>query len=331
MEETIRTERYRKDEGREVLLRSLNALLAPLENEISEATIPRMPVVFIIGAPQSATTLVSQIFSHSGCFGYVSNFVARFYKAPGLGLLLQRTLGMESVGGFNSEYGVTSGWGEPHEFGYFWDQWFNMGQDVHKLGPDLLRRVDKEGLRTAVGRMEAVTGRPMVFKNNTWCSFQVAFLRELFPDSLWVVCQRHPLYNAQSIADGRRLRYGDINTWWSVRPAQYRELKSQPWWEQVAGQVRHTLDDIESGLLAVNPEDIIRIRYEELCRDPGAPLRATATALRCRGIDIAPTEPETSFVSCDVRTLPEEEWSLLRGACLRRFGAVYDGWSLELR
>lgn len=334
MEETMRTERYRKDEDREALLRRLNGLLAPLDAEAAGAAgilAPRLPVIFVVGAPQSATTLVSQIFSHAGCFGYVSNFVARFYQAPGLGLLLQRALGLEGAapGSFRSEYGVTSGWGEPHEFGYFWDRWFDLGQGVHKLGPDLLERVDRDGLRAAVGRMEAVDGRPIVFKNNTWCTFQVAFLRQIFPDSLWVVCQRHPLYNAQSIAVGRRLRYGDIRAWWSVRPAQYPELKLLPWWEQVAGQMRHTLDDLEEGLGAVDLADIIRVRYEALCRDPGAPLREAAQALRRRGIEVVPAEPGAHFDDQDRRVLPDDEWELLHKACLRRFGPVHDGWNME--
>lgn len=329
-ENLARTARYRKDEDREELLRRANALLRSVEQAVSEARTPERPVAFVVGPPQSATTLVSQLLAASGCFGIVSNFAARFFEAPSLGLLLERAIepGGAQDGGFESEYGVTRGWNEPHEFGYFWNRWFDQGQETHKLGPAELDRVDSAGLQAAVARMEAVALLPMAFKNNTWCTFQVAFLRRLFPKSLWIVCQRHPFYNAQSIALGRRNRYGDINAWWSVRPAQHRELAPLPWWDQVAGQVRHTIDDMEEGLRAVDEADIVRIRYDRLCEQPGEAVARIAAALRRHGETADPVLPAQPFINKDAPQLEPEEFALLADACRRWFGSCFDGWEM---
>lgn len=331
MKETLaRTSRYRKDEDREELLRRVNGLLRRVENSVSGARTPARPVAFIIGPPQSATTLMSQLLAASGCFGIVSNFAARFFEAPSLGLLLERAIGLDEAqgGGFESEYGVTRGWSAPHEFGYFWDRWFDQGQGTHKLDQAELERVDAPGLQAAVARMESVAMLPMAFKNNTWCTFQVAFLRRLFPRSLWIVCQRHPFYNAQSIALGRRNRYGDITAWWSVRPARHKELEPLPWWDQVAGQVRHTIDDMEEGLRAVDEADIVRIRYDRLCEQPAEAVSRIAAALRRHGEAPDPVLPAQPFASQDTPQLEPGEFDLLAEACRRWFGSCFDGWTM---
>jgi len=330
MKDLPRTDRFRKDESREALLRRANELLAGLDAKLDEACAPQRPVIFIIGPPQSATTLVSQLFASAGCFGFISNFTARFYSAPALGMLLEQALGLdtEQATGYESEYGVTKGWRSPHEFGYFWNRWFDQGQETHKLTPDKLARVDGAGLRSAVAHMEAVTGAPMIFKNNTWCTFQIAFLKAIFPKSIWVVCQRHPFYNAQAITNGRKNRHGNINTWWSVRPTQYPSLVKLPWYSQVAGQVRHTLDEMEEGLKSIAPPDIVRVRYEDLCRKPWDPIQRVAMRLREYDEILEPTLPNQALTCQDVPELQQPELHQLEQACIKWFGTCYNGWNM---
>jgi hypothetical protein len=328
MNKAARTDKYRKSPSREQLLRRINAMLEPLDATTAEAVEPRLPVVFIIGAPRSATTLVSQIFAHAECFGYPSNFVARFFAAPSLGILMQRALGIvdDGQGSYFSEYGVTRDWNEPHEFGYFWDRWFDLGQEANKLDAAQLETVDHQGLRASVARMEAAAGRPMVFKNNTWCTLQAGYLRRVFPKSVWVVCQRHPLYAAQSIALGRQRRYGNFEAWWSIRPTQYRQLLALPWWEQVVWQVHHILDDMERELGLVPSEQVVRVRYENLCADPGAPLRSVERILRRMGVTVKPSEPRTALQCQDIRQLEPGAWERVRSSCRQAFGQEYQGW-----
>ena len=114
---------------------------------------PRYPMVFIIGAPRSGTTLLSQLLSSSGLFGYINNFIARFWTAPTLGALIYKTvLDHECRGNssLQSHLGVTENLHEPHEFGYFWRRWFHFGQS-HQLTADQLANVDWEALAKGIG------------------------------------------------------------------------------------------------------------------------------------------------------------------------------------
>src|SRR5688572_22353457 len=95
MEEARRTTAYRKDPANEEGLRALNELLEPIQKQLEvQFKSPRLPVVFIIGAPRSGTTSVSQLLAYSGRFAYISNFLARFWLAPLIGAKIEIALGM---------------------------------------------------------------------------------------------------------------------------------------------------------------------------------------------------------------------------------------------
>src|SRR5665213_31108 len=81
------TSTFGKDLAREKRLAALNELLAPVEAELERHySAPRFPVTFVLGPPRSGTTLTSQLLAQSGLFGIISNFAARFWRAPALGL-----------------------------------------------------------------------------------------------------------------------------------------------------------------------------------------------------------------------------------------------------
>ncbi len=319
MEDCQRTAPFAKDAAREAILRRLNELLAPVQR-IMEADweTPRLPVVFIIGAMRSGTTLVSQLLAQDGGFGYISNLTARFWKAPGIGVLIDRALRpIESFGSdFRSAYGVTAGQLEPHEFGYFWDSYFNFGQETHTLTAELLARVDSAGLLRAVASLEAAVGKPMVFKNNSWCTLQAAFLARVFPQSLFVVCRRHPLYLAQSVLNGRRQRYGSVAAWWSIRPSTYHAIIKLPPHEQVIVQALDIEREMDVQLAAIPSDRIIEAPYERVCAVPADIVRAVRSACAARGGNLPePAEnPPTSFESTDRQCLSDEDWLALAAA-----------------
>ena len=320
MKERARTRGYQKDHQEEELLAQLNTLLAPLEQVLkAKVEEPSLPVVFIIGPPRSGTTLVSQLLAHWGGLGYIDNFVARFWMAPGVGARIERALKVRewvAKVSYLSEYGVTQGWVEPHEFGYFWNQWFDLGQEVHKLTDFELQGVDAQRLRRSVAAIEAEYQRPMVFKNNTWCTFQAGFLARVFPRSVFVVCERNPLFVAQSILIARKERLGHEGLWWSVRPKEYPSLKDLPWWDQIAGQVLHTIEDLEAMLAQLPGERVVRAKYERLCENPKEVAQQIAIAVNRLGghVQLDGEAPE-KFVFSDSRRVNDQDWARLTEAC----------------
>lgn len=297
IDEHQRLPHYRKNAVTEQRLWDINQLLEPLEKKrLNKYYDLQFPVAFIVGLPRSGTTLLSQLLAARMNVGYISNFLARFWLAPGIGAEIERSLGIRNRKTSNqidfvSEYGVTAGWHQPHEFGYFWNRWFDVGQDMHYLTAEQSSEVDAGKLRQSVASIEAVFGLPMVFKNNTWCTMAIPFLAQTFPSAIFVVSERDPQSVCLSIMRARLQRYGDVNTWWSVRPPNFLQLVNRPWEEQIVCQVQTVMSIMEQGLSDLGDERVLRVPYHDVCANPVDTVERIAHALGAE-------------VSQDVSTLP---------------------------
>jgi len=315
MRESPRRKRYREPRDLRRRLDEVNALLVDVERDLEAAPVaPSWPLVFIIGAPRSGTTLASQILISSGAYAWVNNFIARFWQAPVMGAKIARALGLSAAdfrSSFESEWGTTRGWLEPHEFGYFWNRFFDLGQPTHKLSDAELECVDAAGLRRAIDHLQTEFAAPLVLKNNTWCTLQAAYLARLFPRAVFVSCFREVLFLAQSFLVARRERLEDPDAWWSVRPATYDALRRLPVLEQVVGQARDIQAGLEAELAAIPPGRVVRVDYATMCRAPLQLCRRVAAAAGIDGGDpagiAAPFEPRN-----EIRIAPAEWQTLTR-------------------
>jgi hypothetical protein len=323
MIEPERSERFRKDPEREARQRALNELLRAVQDALEKGTgeSPE-PVVFVMGLPRSASTLLGQLLAAAG-LAYISNFVARFWLAPAVAARIEADLGLHQASGprsFRSTHGTTEGWAEPHEFGYFWDRFFDLGQETHKVPAELLSRVDTGALRRAVYSIQRVSGRPLTFKNNTWCTLQAAFLAQALPRAVFVACRRDPLHAAQSVYLTRLERLGRGDAWWSMRPSSYPDLAGLPWWEQVAAQAVDLDREMMEELARIPAARVVEAWHPRICGEPRSVVAAVQQALE--GVGAA--------FRCDLEALPERfelreqqrigdaEWRLLRDAVERR-------------
>ncbi|MCP5200981.1 MAG: sulfotransferase [Gammaproteobacteria bacterium] len=323
MEESIRRPQYREPSAQRARLDEINELLVDVERELeAEWTVPTAPLVFIIGAPRSGTTLASQILAHSGTYAWVNNFVARFWSAPLVGVKIARAMGLYAEdfrSTFASAWGTTEGWLEPHEFGYFWNRFFDLGQDTHKLAAADLERVDGDALRRAIDCIQAEYDAPLVLKNNTWCTLQAAYLAQLFPRAIFVACFRDLVWLAQSLLMARRERLEDPDAWWSVRPATYQALRRLPVLEQVVGQARDIQQGLEAELAAIPAERVVRVDYASMCHDPAALCRRIAAAA---GIEnLANTRMPESFPAREDIRISPAEWQTLSRLASNNLGA----------
>jgi LPS sulfotransferase NodH len=282
MEEAERRGIYRKDLEMEAFFEKFNDCIVGLERRFENFSNPEASrPIFIVGPPRSGSTLLSQVLVSAG-FGYISNFVARFWRSPAAGVYFQKSLGLPNSkqrSTFSSDYGVTEGWFEPHEFGYYWDRWFDMGQDTHTMDEALRARVDTQGLRRSIAAICTQFERPVVFKNTTWCSTQADMLASYLPQSVFVFITRDVPSTAFSILKARRERYGSDHVWWSNRPSTYRELTTKVPAVQVVSQVMDLLVETERSLSKVPRERVVRLTYEDLCRDPRGAVRMTGSAV----------------------------------------------------
>ena len=261
-----------KDLSNEQLLAVLNDVLAAVEADIEASfTGPVRPPVFILGAPRTGTTMFSQLLAATGAFGITRNFAARFWKAPALGMMIEKALGFDKSNdsdSLQSTRGRTSGWSGPNEFGYFWSRFFDFGQDVHVLPEALRSRFDGAGLNKAVAAMESVQRAPMAFKNNTWFCSQADLLAETFPGCVIVNCSRDPFFSAQSLWFQRITVHGSPETWWSMKPADYASIASRPPIEQVALQAASISKATERAVKNARGATVIDAPYARVGTNP---------------------------------------------------------------
>lgn len=269
-------------------LQWLNDMLAPLELELEErnSTGAESSVAFILGPPRSGTTLVSQLVQQSQGFGTITNLTARLWKAPMIGLLLAASLNLHRAHGsleFRSTRGMTEKPWEPHEFGYFWSRWFDLGQNTHQLDAEMRKKVDRAGLIRAVGAMSSMFGLPLAFKNNTWFAFQADLLADFFPKSVFVACRRDAYFVAQSIWKQRVELYGDVTRWWSVRPPDYEEIIELPPIEQVARQAVSIEIATNESLAKIQRCRVVDADYRRVTSEPRRVVGEIADAVRLNG------------------------------------------------
>lgn len=301
----------------ETNLEKLNSYLSASKDLIKfDRQEPLLPIIFIIGAPKSGSTLTSQILLHTNLFSKVSNFIARFWEAPYIGGLIEKAIPALSEGtadhAFISSHGQTSCLSGPHEFGRFWDRWFSMGSKTHKLTEKELSKIKSDQLQKELGYLEEVFEKPILFKNNTWCSFQANWLAKVFPRSIFVICERSILYNAQSLMLTRRQVHGNDADWWSMKPANFDDIRNKNIWEQVLLQAYHCREETRKAILEIPSDRVLKIKYKSVCHDPLAMVSKLIDLCNNQGTNL--TLPEYKFpifTNTDTQKLNDKDWKKL--------------------
>ena len=324
-----RLPRFQADAGEEAWFRALNDALASAD--LPSPPAPRvsgaqLPIVYIVGAPRSGTTLLSQVLSRYLAVGYINNLIARFWARPSVGIRLSRALlgdrGREALR-FESEHGATAGVAGPHEFGYFWRHWLRLDTaSTHHLDAAAVQQLDAAGLRRALEQeiLESF-GAPVVFKNLI-CGFQAGALARIHPQSLFLHITRDTAVTCASILASRAQRYGRYDAWWSLKPSTYPEIQalSSPC-AQVARQVGDSHREV-AGELAAAGVRRLSMSYESLCANPRQAIADVADALGAMGSPVevlgdVPKNFETSAGPKLPAELDAELRKVLSGARLK--------------
>jgi hypothetical protein len=289
---------YRSDDRQDAWLAALNKTLAGIElpppapSTIDAST---LPIIYIVGAPRSGTTLLSQLVSRYLEVGYIDNLIARFWLRPSVGIRLSEiVLGpnrRESIA-MTSRHGSTSGASGPHEFGYFWRRWLNLDRvPTHHLNEQALAGLDVDGLRDQLQReILASFGRPTVFKN-VICGFQAAWLSRVHPRSIFVHISREVEPTTASILQSRFDRYGSYEAWWSLKPSTFEDIQrlADPV-SQVSKQIEDCRREFDRELARPGVTSIA-VDYQEMCRRPNVVLRRICEAVGRLGVALAPLDP----------------------------------------
>jgi hypothetical protein len=223
---------------------------------------PKLPLIFVCGAPRSGTTLVAQVIIKHLPVTYISNLTAVFPRSPILAnLLAEKLIGKQRIT-YQSYYGKTTNFSGPNEGFYVWNQW--MQADPSGVRCVLMDSKREEMIRF-FGAYEQAFHRPLVNKNNSlnMCAASIAALL----DNAYFIClTRDPSYLAQSLIRARIELQGrpDIGLWVD-RP---NKPQKGDYVEDVCEQVLFHEEKMMEQQQVIGPERFWIISYEEFCRAP---------------------------------------------------------------
>ena len=275
-----RTPTFQRNEGLEALLPEVQRLLSPAHERIlAERVGEGGPLLFIVGAPRSGTTLLLQWLAASGAIAYPSNLLSRFYGTPTVGALVhllacdhrfqhgdELKLAGKAIE-FRSDLGKTRGAAAPNEFWYFWRR-FLPTVDIEPLG-ERVSEADFEGLRAELLALSAVMGAPFACKG-MMIQYDLEAFAKRVPEARFVFCTREVKANADSLLRARERFFGDTSRWYSARPEGYEALVGLSPERQVEEQVKRTVSAIRSGLTAIDPQRWIEVPLEAFLSDSSA-------------------------------------------------------------
>lgn len=254
---------------RDVFLYIFNKMLRPLDYHlVKKYYSEKSPIIFIVGAPRTGSTFLSQFLVDNFELAYINNYVARFWISPLVGAMLsERKIRNSSNIKYQSFLGNTEGWNSPHEFGYFWQYWMDHGETDY-LTKEELEKINWEMIKKELYSIANYYKKPLLIKSLNYIDYKIPETYKHFPNSYFIYISRKPEYVIQSIYEARIKRYGNPNIWWSIKPKDYDKMKEEEPLKQVAMQFFDIDKAVLDGLKKIPSNKRIKISYESLVKDP---------------------------------------------------------------
>lgn len=278
----IREKNFQRNQNLESFLKDINGDLGVAEKELLKKSYKKYPIILVMGALRSGTTLMTQWIANTKEFAYPTNVLSRFYEAPIIGAKIQRLL-LDPIYSFRNEIidfsqeinyssqnGKTTGALAPNEFWYFWRRFLPYESlDMDYLPDEELRKiVDKETFTRELQGMCNVFEKPFAMKGLI-ANYNIPFLDEIFENVIFIWVKREPCTNIASILEARKRQLGDEKKWYSFRIPEMQDLlKYEEPAMQAAGQVYYINKRIEESLKNVSEERKMEVKYEDFCENP---------------------------------------------------------------
>ncbi len=259
------------------LLEMMNNTLAGVESIPGSADSDHAQV-FLTGLPRSGTTYAYQLIADHLKVGYISNIVARFWSRPAFGAALHQALaesGVDRDFDYKSNGGNTIGVFNVHEFGYFWARHFHLSSREPDLRGFDDKIVDWDRLALDLSELANVFEAATVYKNIIFGQM-AARLDQNIPAARFVIMHRDPVDVAASLLHLRQNMPPDRQTWVGIKPRNYGDYAGADLHTQIANQVRALDEGLTHACKKLPAEQILKIAYKDICRDPESALTSIA-------------------------------------------------------
>ncbi|MDA1232056.1 MAG: sulfotransferase [Planctomycetota bacterium] len=289
----------------------LNSLISSRERRLRQSfPANSAPVILVVGAPRSGTTLVYQTLARYMDVTYFSNLTSLFPRAPVAATKMFSWLPRRQSADFKNFYGQTAGLSGPNDGFTVWNQW--LGDDRYVPRTDL-SAAEQHSIAQFFSVWCAAFGKPFLNKNNrnTGC---MDLLSRALPQARIVVIRRNPLLVAQSLINARMQVQGDKSVGWGLH-SQSSNMTEDPlaYVDDVCLQVLQIEAELDEQLKHISADRIIELTYEGFCEAPDATLRCIAA--RIPGVqlneDLIQTELRPFAASAKFTLSPAEKKRLL--------------------
>jgi hypothetical protein len=248
---------------------------------------PTHPLIFVCGVPRSGTTVVTQLIAQYFDVGFVDHLTARFYRRPGVGAMLRRSVyGDRHETDYRSEYGRTPNPLDVHAMGWFWRHYYGFDEFGRRRPGTVMPHA-----RTRLEELLGAWQKPVVMLGH-------------YPQLLGA---GEVLWGGAGNAGPAPVRVVRVRRD-RVATAVSLYQRGEPFGvggdpevggtleERIAKQVMHV--ECELDKVAARPAGVVEVSYEDLCAEPRSVVHnlralgvATRSAAGIREFRVRPSQP----------------------------------------
>ena len=203
--------------------------------------------IFIVGAPRSGTSIFYRTIANHPDLAWISNITK---KVPS-SLWVTRMIML-----FRKDH-------RPTEANNVWQK-FTRKED-ESLGRDDVTVTARRYLHKVLQNNLRLFNKPRFVNKCPGNSVRIEFLKEIFPDAMFIHIIRDGRAAAYSIM---RSRLGHAGAYWSVKPPGWQDLLKRPLVEASALQWKMTVEAIRQSSTKLPAAQFIEVRYEEFVARP---------------------------------------------------------------
>lgn len=278
----MRKKEFQKNLELEIFLKEINGDLLYAEQKLLQKSYPSYPIVLVMGALRSGTTLITQWLKGTKEFVCPTNLISRFYQAPIIGAKIQKLLfdpkynfrneivDFSEEIKYSSQNGKTKGPLSPNEFWYFWRRFFPYENLEIDYMPDfeLIKIFEKDVFKKELMGMASVFDKPIVMKGMI-ANYNIGLLDDILDHVIFLHIKRDPSNNIVSALEAKKRQLRKEKEWFSFRIPEMKELQQiEDPIVQMAGQIYYTNHAIEQSLSKINDDRKLEVQYEQFCEEP---------------------------------------------------------------
>jgi len=259
----------------------------------------KLPPLFIVGAPRSGTTVITQHILNSLVFGYFPNASKEHPRAPVTYALMARARHRYRAS-YDSSFGIIDGPFAPSDGWDIFHRWFPRYDHSTPVGVAKLHE-----LRTIVRLFEMIFRAPFANKNNA-NGPRIAHLRSLFPNAIFLSVTRDVTSTVLSVLDARAKNHVEEDEWWGAAPPQYYDRKFEDPFERVVYQTWGLNSLVDREMESVPESQWCRLEYETFCDDPDGIVDWLVRTYQEHGVQLRRREASTPTLRVRQRSGDED-------------------------